>query len=182
MARWRGELDVVVGEELAGLEDDFEVGFAAGFADGGDFFGDFVELAGEEGSAVDDHVDLIGALGDGELDVFEAEAERVLSAGETGGDGGDVECSAGCFGDSLGDAIRVDADGGAGGAVVALGHGGGGFAAEVADFAVGVAAFEGGEVHHGDGELEAGDFGIGFDGALGEGGGALVDHCGINHD
>src|SRR3954469_6573956 len=53
--------DVVVGDELAGLQDHLEVRVAGGLADRGDLVEDEAVPAGEEGAAVDHHVDLVGA-------------------------------------------------------------------------------------------------------------------------
>ena len=69
----RGATDVVERLELAGLEDHLEVRLAAGLLDRDDLVEDRAVVAGQEGAAVDDHVDLVGARLDrrrvlGELD------------------------------------------------------------------------------------------------------------------
>src|SRR3989304_5649076 len=79
---------VVVGAQLAGLEDDLEVGLAARRLHGHDLVEDRGVVAGEERAAVDDHVDLVrpGLDRPGRLRELDL-AERLL-AGETGGDAG----------------------------------------------------------------------------------------------
>src|SRR5207247_11204895 len=58
----RRAADVVVGAELAGLKDDFEVRAArANLFDADDLVVDLGVAAGEERAAVDDHVDLVRA-------------------------------------------------------------------------------------------------------------------------
>ena len=171
-----GEADVVVGLEFAGFEDDFEVRGAAGFFHGGDFVGDAVVISGEENAAVDDHVDFIGAIAGGAADFLQFQAQRHEAGGEGGGDGGDFDAGIAEEFFRGADEIWINADGGAGGDFVTRGHRLHGFAAEEGDFAGGVFSFQRGEVHHGDGHLQAGEFGGGLDAALAEGGGALFDH------
>src|SRR4029453_15166121 len=60
-----GAAHVVVARELAGLQDDLEVGLAACLLDGDDLLVHLPVAAGEEGPAVDHHVDLVGARVDG---------------------------------------------------------------------------------------------------------------------
>ena len=65
------------------------VGAAAGLLHGGDLVEDEAVAAGEERAAVDDHVDLVGARGDGVRRVGELDLERRAAAREGRGDGGD---------------------------------------------------------------------------------------------
>src|SRR4029078_8062579 len=81
-----GAAHAVVGAELAGLEDDLEVARAARFFDGDDFLVDLFVVAGEEGAAVDDHVDLVGAGFDGLPRLGDLDRGEALAGGEGGGD------------------------------------------------------------------------------------------------
>jgi len=163
-----GEADIVRCLEFAGFEDDLEVGVAAGGADGGDFVEDAAVLAGEEGTAVDDHIDFVGSVGDGVADFGEACLEGGFTAGEGGGDTGDPDGGACECLEGGTDERWVDADGGDLRAAVVIVHGLAGFGAEVLDFSFGIGSFEGGEVHHGHGEAEACCLGFVLDAAAGE--------------
>src|SRR3712207_8069786 len=55
-----GAADVVQGDQFAGLEDDLEVRVPARLLHRDDLVEDVEVAAGEEGAAVDDHVDLVG--------------------------------------------------------------------------------------------------------------------------
>src|SRR5580704_16715745 len=58
----RGTAHVVQRDQLAGLQDDLEVGgIFDDFADGGDLVVDQLVVPGQEGAAVNDHVHLVGA-------------------------------------------------------------------------------------------------------------------------
>ena len=85
---------------------------AAGFADGGDFILHEGRLTGEERAAVDDHVDLVGAIGHGGADFGEPCGERGLARGEGGGDRGDFDGGAAEVLLRVADEGGVDADGG----------------------------------------------------------------------
>src|SRR6185369_14345109 len=85
-----GEADVVVGDEFAGFENHLQMRRAAGLLRGGDFVEHFRVVAGEKAATVNDHVNFIRAIGHGAADFFELRAQRILSAGKSGGDGGDV--------------------------------------------------------------------------------------------
>src|SRR3712207_24673 len=80
-----GPADVVEGDQLAGLEDDLEVGVPAGLLDRDDLVVDVEVAAGEEGAAVDDHVDLVGAARHGVPDVGQLHRPAGPAAGERGG-------------------------------------------------------------------------------------------------
>ena len=81
-----GPAHVVVGDELAGLQDDLEVRVAAGLLDGDDLVEHLEVAAGQEGAAVDHHVDLVGAGGDRVPRVGELDLEAGPAARERGGD------------------------------------------------------------------------------------------------
>ena len=176
-----GAGDVGEGAELAGGQDGFQVGVAAAFAEGGDLVIEGGPIAGQDVGARDDDVDFGGAGFDGFLDFQQAGAERGLTAGETGGDGGDGDIRATEGAAGIMDAAVVDADGGdARGLGEAEGgdqlgaQGLAGFGAEALDAAGGVAAFEGGEVDAGEGAQQPGGLPFALDGAAGgEGGSAL---------
>src|SRR3954452_4037801 len=74
---------VVVGDELAGLQDDLEVRRSAGLLHRDVLVEDVQVATGEERAAVDNHVDLVGAVGDGVPDV--GELHRAAGAGAGGG-------------------------------------------------------------------------------------------------
>src|SRR5512132_2731522 len=74
--------DVVIGVELAGLEDHLELSITARFDDGADLVLHGVELTSQKESAVDDHVDLISAIRDRGFYLFEAQCEGTLAGGE----------------------------------------------------------------------------------------------------
>ena len=95
IASQRRAADVVVGRQLAGLEDHLEVGARRRPAfDRDDLVEDLQVAAGEERAAVDHHVDLVGAGLDGVRGVGELESSAARPLRERGGDGGDVD--AGC--------------------------------------------------------------------------------------
>ena len=99
------------------------------------------------------------------------------SAGKAGGHARDVDGR--MFAEKfprITDHLRIDADRAAGRDAVFRVDGLERFAAEVGDFAGRIFAFEGGEIHHGDREFEAGQLGSALDAALGERHGALLDH------
>ena len=81
----RGAADVVVGLQLAGLEDDLEVGVVpvgagAGLTDGDDLVVHLLVATGQERATVDDHVDLVGSGGDGIRGVGELDPQRCPAA------------------------------------------------------------------------------------------------------
>src|SRR5690349_11978530 len=67
-------------------------------------------MASQEGAAVDDHVDLVGAGCDGVAGVGELDVEARAAAGERGRDGGDVHATAGQRLRGDGHEVGVDAD------------------------------------------------------------------------
>ncbi len=129
-----------------------------------DLVGDFVVAPREERAAVDDHVDLISPGGDGAPNVLEPNFERILAAGEAGGDGGDFdrafqEVVLADFNER-----RVDADRGDGGELltedfdIALPRADG-LAAQGLCLLGGVFAFQRCQVEHRQGQLETRDLG-----------------------
>src|SRR5688500_18712676 len=159
-----GAADVVQGDQLAGLEDDLEVRLPAGFPDRHDFVEDVEVAAGEEGAAVDDHVDLVGAVGHRVPDVGERDPPAGPAAGEGGGDGGDVDPAAGQG--LLRDAgeVAVDADRGDRRARGVGRVGTAGLGGQAADLARGVGALERGQVDHRDRGVDRPRLGGGLDG------------------
>jgi len=160
--------DIVIGAELAGLQDDLEMGRAAGLLDGDDLVVDLHIAAGQERAPVDHHVDLVGAGGDRGLGVVQLDRERGLPGREGGGHAGDVHAGAGQLFGGGGDHRRVDADGGDrravwGGGVRPLCLG-----TQCSDLARGVGTFEGGEVDHADREIDRVGLGRGLDGSGGQ--------------
>ena len=126
------------------------MGVPAGLLHGHDLLVDVEVAAGQEGAAVDDHVDLVGAVGDGVLHVGDLDGPAGAPAGERGGDGGDVDPA---VAERLpGDAgeVAVDADRGDLGGVRVAGVGTAGLGGQRADLAGGVRALERGQVDHRD--------------------------------
>ena len=155
--------DVVVGLQLAGLEDHLEVSAPAGLADGDDLVVHVLVAAGEEGAAVDDHVDLVGPGLHGVLGVGELDVEGGAAAGERGGDGGHVDAAVaeGLLGDC--DHVGVDADRGGRRARRVGGVGVHRLRGEGAHLARGVLALEGGQVDHPDRQVDGPRLGGGLD-------------------
>jgi len=169
------------GNEFAGFEDDLEVSGAAGFLHGGDFVENADVIAGEERAAVDDHVDLVGAIGDGTAGFLKARAKRILSTRKAGRHTGDAD--GGVLTEKLSrpsDHIRINTDCGARRHFGFGFHGLSRLATERGDLVGGVFAFEVGEVHHSHRHFQAGQLGGGLDAAFGEGGRALFDHHLVN--
>src|SRR3954468_4187620 len=141
-----GAADVVQGHQLAGLEDDLEVRVPARLLHRDDLV-EHVEVApGQEGAAVDDHVDLVGAVGHGVPHVGELDRAAGPAAGEGGGDGGDVDVRArqGLPGDP--GQVAVDADRGDLRCPRVGGVGTAGLGRQAAHLPRGVGALEGREV------------------------------------
>ena len=170
-----GQTDLVVGAELAGLEDHFQACITAGLLDGGDLVEDEVVVAAVEPAAADDHVDLVGTLADGEPGVGDLDVAGGLAAGEGGGDGGDLDAAVaeGLLRDLH--QGRVHADGGHRGqaweAVVRV-HG---LVAHLLHLAGRVGTLQRGEVDHAEGELHALHLGLLLDAARLDAGHALLD-------
>ena len=144
-----------------------------------DLFEDLRVVAGEESAAVDHHVDLIGAVCHGLLGVHEFHVHAGPPAGKGGGDRCDV--------DSISDAsprgchqIPVHADRRYRGAGRICGIGVERLRAQGADFAVGIHAFERGQVHHRDGGVDGPDLRVLLDGASGKRGCAAFEADLIN--
>ena len=92
IASQRRAADVVVGLQLAGLEDHLEVRRRPQASrDRDDLLEDLQVAAGQERAPVDDHVDLVGAGLDGVAGVGQLDVQRGAAARERGGDGGDVD-------------------------------------------------------------------------------------------
>src|SRR5437773_1284101 len=81
--------------ELAGLDDHLQVGLrAADLLHPNDLVVDLRVAAGEEGAAIDDHVDLVRAHRHDLARLFELHVERRLSRGERGRDRRDLHTRA----------------------------------------------------------------------------------------
>ena len=166
--------DVVVGDELAGLEDHLEVRFAARLLDRGDLVEHLGELAREEGAAVDHHVDLVGAELDGAPRVGDLHFERHQTCRKAGRDRRDVDPRPGEGAPRDADEVRIDADRGdrrhARVARQRLAR----LAAHLLDLAGGVFSFERRQVDHRDREVDPGALRLFLDRPLGERRGALL--------
>src|SRR4029079_12293411 len=103
--------NVVVGAQLARLQDHFQVRVTAGFLHLDDLVVDLRVAAGEEGAAVDHHVDLVGAESDRLANIGELHRERRLAGRERRGDRGDLDGRTTEARDGDRNEIRVDADG-----------------------------------------------------------------------
>jgi hypothetical protein len=194
-----GEAHVVERFEFARFENDFEVCVravvaAAGFLGFAHFFPEFVVFARKEEAARDDHVDLVGTHAHGLADVFEADIERELAAGEARGDGGDFDAMSHsrdgcatlhCFTaqhlDAGWDEIGIDADCADAGQALAQDAfvtlvGSHGFGAEGADFFGAVFAFERCQVEHAEGDQEQVTLAGVLDRSFGERHGSLGSH------
>lgn len=176
-----GAADVVVRGQLAGLEDHLEAGAVAALRlDRGDLLVDLQVVAGEERAAVDDHVDLVGARGDGVRRVGQLHGERGAPGREGGGDRGDLDAGARDGGLGGGHHVGVDADGGGrrGRTVGRIGVDG--LGGERPDLARGVRAFERRQVDHGNGQVDGVGLRRGLDRAGAEGRGARLQADGID--
>ena len=126
---------------------------AAGVLDRDDLVEHPLVVAGEEGAAVDDHVDLVGPGCNGVACIEELHGEAGSSARKGGCDGGDVHAVADhcprCCHEIAVDADRCDGGSGWIGRV-----GSQGLRAHRPDLAGGVHALEGGEVDHADREVD----------------------------
>src|SRR5580658_3519133 len=81
-----GTPHVVQRDQLASLQDDLEVGGCVDdLTDGGDLVVDQLVVPGQEGAAVDDHVDLVGAGRDRVLRVGQLDLQAGPAARERGG-------------------------------------------------------------------------------------------------
>ncbi len=164
-----GGADLVVAVELAGFEDDFQADrLAAGFEDGGDFVADLGEMAGEEGVAVDDHVDFVRAVVHGPANFGQARAQRRLAARESGGHARDAHGRPADVALRGGDEGGVNADGGDRRDLRIRRVRTHGLGAKLGDFPRGVLTFEGGQIDHGHRRSQAPEFGGLFEGTGGE--------------
>lgn len=147
-------VDVLVRLELAGLEDDLEVGLAAGLLDRDDLVVDLLVVPLEELPAGDHHVDLVGTAAGGVLDLGDLDLDGRLPGGEGAGNAGDVHGSPLERLLGLGHKDGVDAHGGGGLHAARLVLVGEGLGAEVGDLLGVVGALEGGQVDDVEEELE----------------------------
>ena len=101
--------NVVVRAELTGLEDHLEVRPAGRLLHAPHLVVDLGVVAGEEGAAVDDHVDLVGAeLGDAR-GLLDLQLGRHLAGREGGRDGGDLDAAPAQPLERVRHEVRVDA-------------------------------------------------------------------------
>src|SRR5216683_3073750 len=145
---------VVVRAELTRLEDHLEVRGPACLLDGDDLLVDLLVVAGEKRAAVDHHVHLVRARRDRVLDLGNLHRGEALPGRERRGHGGHAHRAAAKVQLGVRYARRVDADGGhrRDGGVARLGPDA--LGAKSRDLARGVRAFERGQVHAPDGEIE----------------------------
>ena len=148
----------------------------ARFPSSGNFIEDALIFARQKTCAIDHHVDFVGAIVDRAADFPEFQFCRHQSGRKSGRDRGDFNAGAleKFFRDS--NEIWIDANGRATRRLVAGIEGLHGFAAKKGDFSWSVAAFERGQVHHRDHQLQAFDLGRSFDASSGEGGGPFFRH------
>src|SRR5690606_8889925 len=111
-ANQRGPGDSGEGREFAGAEDGLDVGVAASGAHGPDLVVEALPVALQHQPALDDDVDLPGAVGDRGLDLLEPGLNRGEAVREGGGDGGDRDTGALEGGDGGRNEGVIDADGG----------------------------------------------------------------------
>ena len=107
----RGAADVVVRAELAGLEDHLQVRRPHASLTRDDLVDDLRVAAGEEGAAVDHHVDLVRAELERPAHVVELHLDRRLPRRERRRDGGDLDRRARERRAGDADEVRVDAHG-----------------------------------------------------------------------
>ena len=149
----------------------------AGSFDGADFVEGFGVVARQKGVAVDDHINLVCALADRAAHLLEFCAQRILSAGKTGRDRGNVH--GGVIAQKtprVAHHVRIHADCRAGRDLVFRFGRLQRFAAEIGDFAGRIFAFKRGEIHHRSYQFQPGEFGGGFNAAFGERCGPLLGH------
>ena len=169
-----GAAHVVVARQLAGLQDDLEVGAAAGLLDGDDLVVHLAVAAGEEGAAVDHHVDLAGARVDGERGVGQLDRQRRPARRERRGHRRDDDAGAAQPLDRHAGEVGVDADRGDRRDVGVVGVGPHGLRAQRPDLAGRVGALQRGQVDHGDGHVDGLQLGGLLDRAGGEHGRAAL--------
>ena len=149
---------------------------AAGLFRGGDLVEHLAVVAREHRAAVDDHVDLVGAELHRAPHVVELHGEGRLPARKRRGDARDLHARARERLLRGRDEVRVDADRGDGAdRSDRASSGRSAFWHSCRTLPGGVLPFERREVHHRDGELQAGDLRALLDGPLAERGDPLVD-------
>jgi hypothetical protein len=159
-----GGADVVVGFEFADFEDDLQRRLAAGLDHGGDFILHAAEFAGEEGSAIDHHVDFIGSIVHGGVDFGETCFERCLSRWKRRGDGGDLHLRAADVLLRVLHHRRIHTDGSGGGNVTHIMRRER-LLAKRGDLARRVLAFQRGQIDHRHGKTQAEDLRLLLDAA-----------------
>ncbi len=147
---------------------------AAGRLDGPDLVEDLPIAAGQEGSAVDHHVDLVGARRHGELHVGEFHRERRAAGRKGRRHRGDPDAGAFHGAHRGGGHVGVDADRRDLRSVGAVRIGTAGLGAERPDLAFGVGAFQGGQVDHRDRGVDRPALGGLLDAPGREAGGPLI--------
>src|SRR5579875_2633442 len=173
----RGAAHVVQRDKLAGLQDHLQArpaglpgcsGGVARLPDRGDLVVDGLVGPGQEGAAVDHHVDLVRARRDRRLHVGELDVQAGTAAGERGGDAGHAHAAALQLGRGDVHEVRVHADGGdlRRGRVGRVGAPG--LGAQRPHLARGVLALQRGQVDHRDGGVERPALGRGLDRPAGQ--------------
>ncbi len=174
-----GAADVVVGLQLAGLEDHLEmrtgtVRADTGLAHGHDLLVHLEVAPGEERAPVDHHVDLVGTGLDGVGGVGQLDVQCGTSARERCGDRGDMDTARaeGLLGHR--DHVGVHAHGGRRGTGRVGRIGAHRLGRQRPDLARSVHALEGGEVDHPDREVDRLSLRVGLDRPGAERGGPLL--------
>jgi hypothetical protein len=83
------ETDVIIGDQLAGFQNHFEMRRTAGLFHGRDFIKHFRAVSRQERGAVDHHIDFIRAISHSAAGFFETGTKGILAAGKAGGDRSD---------------------------------------------------------------------------------------------
>ncbi len=166
---------VVVGAELAGLEDHLQVRAPARLLHLDDLVVDLRVAAREERPPVDHHVDLVRAELDGAAHVRDLHRRRVLAGREAGRDRRHLDARPLEPRPRRRDEVRVDADRGDGGHARVAGIGTDRLRGERGDLAGRVGALERRQVGGPDREAERPDLRVLLDRPLRERGGALLE-------
>ena len=153
----RGAADVVVGAELARLQDHLEVRLAGRLLDGGDLVVDLLVVTAQEGAAVDDHVHLVGARRHRLPRLGKLHLEEALPRWKGGRDAGDPHLAPPQVLDRDPDHRGVDADRRHARDRRVAGVGPDALGAERRDLAGGVCPLQRGQVHHPDRQLQRPD-------------------------
>ena len=142
----------------------------------GDFVKDALVLARQKTCAIDHHINFVGAITDGTADFPQLQFCRHQSGRKGGRDRGNFYARVfqEIFRDS--NEIWIEANGRAARRLVAGIEWLHRFAAEERHFSRSIAAFERGQVHHRNDQLQAFELGRSFDASSGEGGGPFFHH------